>query len=164
MPGLFRNLHSRSFPAEPTELQPHLPQCVFLFLSCLLHNPPQFTNFYPVSRKLLTEYAILFTILFLFLFVLSDQPQFLLSLLHPVPSSSPLSQIHCSSVSPQKRAGLPKVSIKYGISHYNKPRHEPSHHGCMWQPNRKKNRQRVRDSPAPSARSPSRTPSYTTIT
>lgn len=154
MPGLFRNLHSRSFPAEPTELQPHLPQCVFLFLSCLLHNPPQFTNFYPVSRKLLTEYAILFTILFLFLFVLSDQPQFLLSLLHPVPSSSPLSQIHCSSVSPQKKAGLPKVSIKYEISHYNKPRHEPSHHGCMWQPNRKKNRQRVRDSPAPLLGSP----------
>lgn len=155
MPGLFRNLHSRSFSAEPTELQPHLPQCVCLFLSCLLHNPP---------RKLLTEYAILFTILFLFLFVLFDEPQFLLSLLHPAPSSSPLPQIHCSSVSPQKRAGLPRVSIKHGISHYNKPRREPSHHGCMWQPNRKKSMQRVRDSPAPSARSPSRTPSYTTVT
>lgn len=59
----------------------------------------------PGSFSLSRQFFLLFYFYFLFV-LLSHQPQFLLSPLHPVPSSSPLPQIHCSSVSLQKKAGL----------------------------------------------------------
>ena len=66
----------------------------------------------------------------------------------PCPLSiSPLPQIH-SSVSLQKRAGLPRISTGLGTTR-NKARHKPSYQDWMRQPSRKKcvpkSGQRVRD-------------------
>lgn len=55
-------------------------------------------------------------------------------LLLPVtPLISPLSQIHCSLLSPLKRTGLPVISTEHNITEFSKPRHKPSYQSWMRQ-------------------------------
>ena len=65
--------------------------------------------------------------------------------------TSTLPKIHCSSLSLQKRAGLPGISTEHGITGYNNTRHNPSYQVWTKQINRRKGvpraGKRVRDSP-----------------
>lgn len=75
--------------------------------------------------------------------------------------------IHSFSISLQKRAVNSWISTKGGSSSSSKTRLFPSYEGWTRQPSRRKspkNNQRVRDSPAPTVRCPSRKPKYTGFT
>lgn len=88
----------------------------------------------------------------------------------PLPSLLPviilppslLSQIHCSFVSLQRTTGLPGISTKHGLTGCTKTRHKPSYKaGKATQLEGKgpKRGKRVRDTPTPTIRSPTATPS-----
>lgn len=54
------------------------------------------------------------------------------------PSTSPLPEIHSSSVTLQKRTGFPGISTKHDITSYNKTGHKFSYQNWMRQPCRRK--------------------------
>jgi hypothetical protein len=86
----------------------------------------------------------------------------------PPTSTSLLPHIHCSSVSLQKRAGLPGISTEHGIPRCNKTRHKLSHEGWR-QPCRRKRvpgaGTRVRDTPhTATVRNPTKNPRRTAKT
>lgn len=78
-------------------------------------------------------------------------------------SHSPKPMIYCFSVSLQKRAALPMISIEYSISKCNKTRHKPLYGGLMKQPRKKKKvrraGKRIRHISTPTVSYPTKTPS-----
>lgn len=84
-------------------------------------------------------------------------PNFTSTFLYPPLFPSLLHQIHSSSISLQKRTGLPGTSIEHDRASYNKTRHKLSYQGWSRQPGRAKGSQdqaRVRNIPTPTCRSP----------
>lgn len=84
------------------------------------------------------------------------------------PSNFPLHQIHSSSISLQKRLGVTGTSNNHGISICNKKRHILSYQGWMRQLSKEKGSQKqakeLETTHAPTVRSHTRKPNYTTIT
>lgn len=60
----------------------------------------------------------------------------------PSPPPSAFPQFHSSSISIQKRAGLPGIETEHSITRYSKARHKPSHQGWTRQPSRRKRSQK----------------------
>lgn len=81
----------------------------------------------------------------------------------PHPPISPLFQIHCFSISLEKRASLSVIATEHDIIRWNKSRHKPLRQGWARQPSRKERipraYQRVRDTPTSTVRRPTNTPS-----
>ena len=64
----------------------------------------------------------------------------------------------CPSISLQKRAGLPVISTQHGVTRYKKTKNKPSYQG--WTRKRvPRAGKRVRDTPTPTVRSPTKIPS-----
>lgn len=67
---------------------------------------------------------------------ITSRPHFPLPPLHPAPSSlvSSLPQLHSSSVSLQKREGLPVIATGPGIANYQTTRPKPPYQICLFVP------------------------------
>lgn len=66
--------------------------------------------------------------------ILSPNHNFLSSTPPSPPPASPLPQISCSSISLQKRVGLPVISTERAVTRCTKTRHKPSYQDWMRQP------------------------------
>ena len=142
-----------------------------IYLWCLMITQ------YPLIKLYLSHYHTILPVLlttkilfnsFLFLFILLSyntyQPQPPLSLLLPSPlSNSPPPEKKSSTISLQKRVDLPGISTEQSTTRCNKTRHTPSYQGWTRQLSRRERvpraGKRVRDSPTPTVRSPTRIPS-----
>lgn len=121
-----------------------------------------FTYCLHLTRTVILFFLIFKNLLFSHMFHPSCSFPSLPSLGLSTPTSPQFSPLH------QKRAGLPGTPSKHSVTSYNKTRHIFSHRGWAMQSNRRKRvlqvGKRLRDSPAPTIRHPTRTPSHTTIT
>jgi len=99
-------------------------------------------------------------LIFFFLFILISYSTSQAQHSSQPPPTSPLPQIHRSSISLQKVPGLPEISIEHSLTRCNKSTHKPSYQVWKRQSSSRervpRTGERVRDSPTPTVQSPTK--------